>query len=218
MFLSERFDKLGFDDLSKQVRLGIFGGTFDPIHTGHLAAAEAARQQLGLDAVVFMPANIPVFKRDINVSSAEQRMEMCRIAVAGNPFFDASDFEIKRGGDTYTVDTLTQLREYYPDNVSLYFITGVDAMLAIDKWRRAADMAHLATFVTMLRPGYELAEADVQRIRDNCGIEVNYVEAPGLDIASSALRKMVGQGKSIRYLLPDNVCQYIETNGLYKTV
>ena len=119
--ISERFDDLGRD--GAPARLGIMGGTFDPIHIGHLACAEQAREAFGLDGVLFVPAGNPVFKKDRAVTPAGMRLAMCRLAVASNPAFDVSAVEVERGGDTYTVDTLRQLRAHYPGNVELFFIT-----------------------------------------------------------------------------------------------
>ena len=141
----ERFDDLGAD--GRPVRLGIMGGTFDPIHIGHLACAEQAREAFSLDAVVFIPAGKPAFKLKRDVTPAEQRFEMCRLAVQGNPAFDVSRIEIDRPGVTYTADTLRQLREHYPGNVALFFITGADAVCSILKWRESAAIASMAELI-----------------------------------------------------------------------
>ena len=214
--ICEHFDQLGLDDLSRTCRLGIMGGTFDPIHIGHLACAEQVRDAFGLDAVVFVPTGTPVFKRDKDVSSAAHRLEMCRLATASNPSFDVSDVEIARGGDTYTVDTLRQLRSHYPANVELYFITGADAMLTIVKWRESAAIAELAHLVAVTRPGYELTDADKRSIADHADFDVRYLEITALAISSSDLRKRVAQGRSIRYLTPPEVRAYIYDSGLYR--
>ena len=140
--VSNRFDDLGAD--GKPVRLGLMGGTFDPIHIGHLRVAEEMREELSLDAVLFIPAGNPVFKRDQNVTDAEVRFAQVAAAVAGNPHFDASRIEIDREGGTYTVETLRQLREHYPENVQFYLILGSDAAASIGKWRGCAEIAALA--------------------------------------------------------------------------
>lgn len=214
MQVCDRFSDLGSSG-DASCRLGIFGGTFDPVHIGHLAAGECVRQELGLDAVVYMPAGTPVFKKDQRVTSAEQRLAMCRLAVADNPFFDASGMEIMRGGDTYTIDTLRLLREHYPDNVELFFIAGADAIMGIGDWRQADSLATLARFVAITRPGYPLDERDKGKIAADMRFDVTYVEVPGLNVSSSMLRERVREGKSIRYLVPKAVREYIEKQGLY---
>ena len=137
--ISKRFDKLGAD--GKPSRLGIMGGTFDPIHNGHLRIAEEVREQLGLDAVLFVPTGNPVFKRDQKVTDAQVRLARVRRAVAGNPHFDVSSIEVERPGSTYTVDTLRELRAHYPENVEFYFIVGSDTAATVAKWRSCAEVA-----------------------------------------------------------------------------
>ena len=188
----ERFDDLGAD--GRPVRLGIMGGTFDPIHIGHLACAEQAREAFSLDAVVFIPAGKPAFKLKRDVTPAEQRFEMCRLAVQGNPAFDVSRIEIDRPGVTYTADTLRQLREHYPGNVALFFITGADAVCSILKWRESAAIASMAELIAF---------------------RIHMLEATGLAVSSSDLRARVHSGRSIRYLTMQQVLDYIAGHGLY---
>ena len=137
----------------QEFRLGIMGGTFDPIHYGHLVTAEQARESLDLDAVLFMPAGSPAFKLDKPVTPAEDRYAMTVLATAANPAFLASRFEIDRPGVTYTADTLHALRDFYPPQVKLYFITGADAIIDIVTWHNASEIAELATFIAATRPG-----------------------------------------------------------------
>ena len=144
MEVCERFDRLGFDEPGRTFQLGIFGGTFDPVHTGHLAAAEHVRDAAGLDAVIFMPAGVPVFKLDKKVTAGEDRLAMCRLATAANPYFDVSDMEVRRAGNTYTYETLRELRAHYPDNVEFHFIAGADAIISLGKWRNARELTQLA--------------------------------------------------------------------------
>lgn len=212
----ERFDTLGQDNPAQQYRLGIMGGTFDPIHIGHLACAEQARVAHSLDAVVFIPTGVPVFKRGQTVTPAAMRLDMCRLAIAPNPAFDVSAVEIERGGDTYTVDTLRQLRAYFPENVSLHFITGADAMLSIVKWRESAAIADLAHLIAVTRPGYPLTREAKAEIAAHADFDVSYLETTALSVSSSMLREWVAQGKSIRYLTPLAVFDYIVAKGLYK--
>lgn len=210
--ISKRFDDLGKD--GRPVRLGIMGGTFDPIHFGHLACAEQVRDQLDLDAVIFIPAGVPVYKIGTNVTPAAQRLRMVELAVKKNPAFDASSIEIDRGGNTYTVDTLRQMRAHYPENVEFYFITGADAVVSIAKWRESAAVASLARVVAVNRPGYELPDVQKEFLAA-CGFRVEYIEITALAISSSDLRARVAKGQSIRYLTKSRVADYVEEHGLY---
>ena len=202
-------------DSGHTYKLGIMGGTFDPIHNGHLVCAETAFDALSLDIVVFMPAGIPAFKRDGHISSGEDRYAMTLLATSDNPHFTASRFEVDRRGVTYTEETLALLREFYPANVDLYFITGADAIAEIVQWRNAASIGDLAHLVGATRPGYDLARA--QRAIENSGLnfDVTYLEIPALAISSSYLRARVGEGRSLRYLTPDAVTGYIHKHKLY---
>lgn len=212
--ICERFDDLGRD--GKPARLGIMGGTFDPIHIGHLACAEQAREAYDLDAVVFIPAGNPVFKKDRHVTPASERLEMCRLATRSNPAFDVSAIEIERGGDTYTVDTLRQLRAQYPDNVELRFITGADAVYHIVQWRESAAIADLARLIAVTRPGYALSAERRASIEEHGNFAIDYLEVTALAISSSDLRARVAAGKSIRYLTMQGVFDYIREQGLYQ--
>ena len=212
--ICESLDHLGRD--GRPARLGIMGGTFDPIHIGHLACAEQAREAYSLDGVVFVPAGNPVFKRDRAVTPADLRLEMCRIATASNPAFDVSPVEIDRGGDTYTVDTLRQMRAHYPDNVELCFITGADAVYHILKWRESAAIADLARLIAVARPGYTLSEERRTFIAEHGNFAIDYLEVTALAISSSDLRARVAAGKSIRYLTMQGVLDYILEHGLYQ--
>lgn len=200
---------------SKRYRLGIMGGTFDPIHYGHLVAAEQAYSDLDLNVVVFMPAGRPAFKLDKKVTSGEDRFAMTLLATADNPHFLASRFEIDREGVTYTADTLVRLRELYPENVEFYFITGADAIAEIVTWHDAARIAGVAHLVAATRSGYNLDRA-VDAIEES-GIEfdVTYLEVPALAISSSYLRERVAAGESLRYLTPDPVTGYLHKHRLY---
>ncbi len=203
------------DDPTRTYRLGIMGGTFDPIHNGHLVAAQQATDDLDLDLVLFMPAGSPAFKQDRSVSSAEDRFAMTLLATADNPLFVASRLEIDRQGITYTVDTLEELRRRYPPNVELYFITGADAIIDIISWHRAERIAEIATLVGATRPGYDLAWAKAAIDGSGIPFDVRYLEVPALAISSSYLRERTASGQSIRYLTRDSVIGYIAKHGLY---
>lgn len=202
-------------DPHREYRLGIMGGTFDPIHNGHLVAAEQAKGTLDLDVVVFMPAGSPAFKQGKRVSSGEDRYAMTLLAVADNPDFRASRFEVDRPGVTYTADTLSYLRDLYPENVGLYFITGADAVLDIAKWHDSKRIAELATVVAATRPGYDLERAQTEIDASGMGFKVIYIEVPALAISSSYLRERVREGQSLRYLTRDTVIGYIDKRNIY---
>lgn len=204
-------------DPSRAYRLGIMGGTFDPIHYGHLVTAEQAREALALDLVLFMPAGVPAFKQGAGVTDAEDRYAMTLLATAANPAFDASRFEIDREGVTYTIDTLRALRAHYPDNVRLFFITGADAILDLLTWHDAASMAELATFIAATRPGYDIEQARARVSASNVPFDVRYIEIPALAISSTNIRERVSAGKSARYLTSESVIGYIRKNGLYNS-
>lgn len=202
-------------DPARTYRLGVMGGTFDPIHNGHLVAAEQAAHDLELDVVVFVPAGSPAFKQDRHVSTAEDRLAMTLLATADNPRFLVSRVEVDRPGVTYTVDTLELLRRHYPTNVELYFITGADAIADILRWRDADRIASLAHLVGATRPGYDLERARANLASSALEFQVHYLEVPALAISSSDLRARVSQGQSLRYLTKDAVCGYIKKKDLY---
>ena len=178
----DRLESLGMPILGategKTYRLGIMGGTFDPIHYGHLVAAEQAYSDLGLNVVVFMPAGRPAFKLDKKVASGEDRFAMTLLATADNPHFLASRFEIDREGVTYTADTLRRLRELYPENVEFYFITGADAIAEIVAWHDADDIARVAHLVAATRPGYNLDRAMDAIAASGIDFDVTYLSVP----------------------------------------
>lgn len=198
-------------------RLGIMGGTFDPIHNGHLVTAEQAASDLDLDVVVFVPAGSPAFKQDCSVTSPENRYDMALLATSDNPRFRVSRIEVDRAGITYTVDTLELIRQHYPPNVELYFITGADAIIDILTWRDAGRIAQLARLVGATRPGYELDHARARIAESGLDFHVTYLEVPALAISSSDLRSRVSAGQSLRYLTPDAVVGFLEKCQLYET-
>lgn len=212
--VGSRFKDLGFD--GSPVRLGLMGGTFDPIHVGHLRIAEEMREQLDLDAVLFIPAGNPVFKKDQQVTDARVRLEMCRRAVLSNPHFDVSSIEVEREGDTFTVDTLHELRAHYPENVQFFLILGSDSAITIGKWRRSAEIAQLASLaVAAGRPGSAGPEELRSTILASQPFDLHIVNASSLKVASSELREALRAGDKCRYLIPDQVRSFIEDHGLY---
>lgn len=189
------------------------GGTFDPIHHGHLVAASEVADQFSLDRVVFVPTGQPWQKPQTGVSPAEDRYLMTVIATASNPRFHVSRVDIDRGGPTYTVDTLRDLRRLYGPDAELFFITGADALNRILSWKDAARAFALAHFIGVTRPGYELSDA---HLPEDALSSVSLVEVPAMSISSSDCRDRVAAGKAIWYLVPDGVVQYIAKRRLYR--
>jgi nicotinate-nucleotide adenylyltransferase len=188
------------------------GGTFDPIHHGHLVAASEVRAWFDLDEVVFVPTGQPYQKSDRQVSPAEHRYLMTVIATASNPQFTVSRVDIDRPGPTYTIDTLTDLAAQHPD-ADLYFITGADALTEILGWRSAHEMFQLAHFVGCTRPGYLMDSSSLEGMP---GDRVTVVEIPALAISSSDCRDRTARGEPVWYLVPDGVVQYISKHHLYE--
>lgn len=189
-------------------RIGVMGGTFDPIHHGHLVAASEVAQSFGLDEVIFVPTGRPWQKHQ--VTSSEHRYLMTVIATASNPQFTVSRVDIDRDGPTYTIDTLRDLKVARPD-AELYFITGADAVAQILSWRDHDELWDLAHFVAVSRPGHELS------IEGLPSDDVSQLEIPALAISSTDCRARVRRGHPVWYLVPDGVVQYIEKHHLYRS-
>ncbi len=198
-------------------RLGIMGGTFDPIHYGHLVTAEEVRDRFQLDKVLFVPSGHPPHKPVDVVSSAKHRYLMTVLATLTNPAFEVSRVDIDRDGVTYTVDTLRDLRRVYP-NDQFFFITGADAILEIITWKDAHELMRLCEFIAATRPGYhmETLEEKLGDLYLDCHDRFHSVEVPALAISSTDIRKRVRENRPIRYLLPETVDHYIAKNRLYK--
>jgi nicotinate-nucleotide adenylyltransferase len=190
------------------------GGTFDPIHVGHLVTAEAARSAFELDEVRFVPTGQPWMKADRAVTAAEHRYLMTVIATASNPSFSVSRIEVDRQGPTYTVETLQQLVREADGEVELFFITGADAMLEILQWKDPGEVLALAHVIAATRPGFDLArfEADARTSHPR----VSVMDIPALAISSTDIRRRVAEGQPIRYLVPEGVESYIHKSGLYR--
>jgi nicotinate-nucleotide adenylyltransferase len=197
-------------------RLGIMGGTFDPIHFGHLVTAEEALVQFNLDRVLFMPTGRPALKTHKRVAAAEHRYLMTVIATASNPDFDVSRMEVDRPGTTYTVDTLKAIRDAHGPSTELFFITGADAVWEIIGWKDADAIADLATFIAATRPGYDLDAARQAHMDAATRFRIEYIEVPALSISSTDLRSRVAARRPIRYLAPEAVGAYIEKHQLYR--
>ncbi|PWG59449.1 nicotinate-nucleotide adenylyltransferase [Bifidobacterium catulorum] len=192
-------------------RIGIMGGTFDPIHNGHLVAASEVAWVYDLDEVMFVPTGRPVFKLDKTVTNAEDRYLMTVIATASNPQFTVSRVDIDRPGVTYTIDTLRDIHRARPE-AELFFITGADAIAEIMRWKDADEMWSLAHFVAVSRPGYS---SDLKSL-DIPARAVDTLEIPALAISSTDVRRRSEDGEPVWYLVPDGVVQYISKHGLYR--
>lgn len=197
-------------------RLGIMGGTFDPLHYGHLVAAEMARTEFKLEKVIFIPTGSPPHKMGRPITSPEARFEMVKLATQDNSSFEVSRLEIDRVGYSYTVDTLCDLHSLYPES-EIYFITGSDAFREIFTWKDAESILELSHFIGASRPGFDTAEF-LQELRDEHPEfyeRMHLLEVPALAISSTDIRSRVRKGQSIRYLLPEPVRLYIEKERLY---
>ena len=191
-------------------RIGIMGGTFDPIHHGHLVAASEVASRFLLDEVVFVPTGQPWQKADYSVSTAEDRYLMTVIATASNPRFHVSRVDVDRGGPTYTVDTLREIRTLYGPKVDLFFITGADALDKILSWKDADQIFELAHLVGVTRPGFVLSDAHLP------AATVSLIQVPAMAISSTDCRRRVAEGQPLWYLVPDGVVQYIAKRHLYR--
>ena len=195
-------------------RIGIFGGTFDPIHTGHLIMAENVKEQVHLDTVLFVPSGNPPLKDNSGVSPAEIRAEMVRLAISSNSSFGISEVEMNApaGEKTYTVNTLLKLREEYSaEQVKFYLIIGMDQLIDLHKWKDPGKLFMLSEVVVINRPGYL-----IQQVENDYGRQCIYVPVPNIDISSTDIRFRIQEKRSIRYLVPYAVEEFIKENQLYK--
>jgi nicotinate-nucleotide adenylyltransferase len=199
------------------MKVGIMGGTFDPIHMAHLIIAEEARAQLALDRVIFIPAGEPWMKQGHISSAAGQRAEMVKLAIASNPAFSLSLSEIKRPGPTYTVDTLEQFLGELGYDTQLFLLLGWDSVTEMMAWKAPYRVSKMATVVAFPRPGFNKPEiAVLERAMPGIAGRIIFLDAPCLEISSTGIRNRIADGGSVRYLVPDAVRQYIIEHGLYK--
>ncbi len=188
-------------------RFGVLGGTFNPIHIGHLAMAQMALERFDLDKVIFVPSNRPPHKKIANLASARDRFQMVRLAIKNNPSFAVSDFEIKRKGKSYTIETVKHLCSVYPQKTKFFFIIGGDSFPDLPSWKSIDEILRRASFIVVNRPGYAGGKG---RIR-HCSVTM-----PGIDISSSYIRRRVSRGKSVKYFVPENIFRYMDHHGLYQ--
>lgn len=200
------------------MRIGVFGGTFDPVHLGHLILAENCREQGRLEQIWFVPAAAPPHKLDRPISPFERRVEMLRLAVAGNPSFQINEVEKDRPGPSYTVDTLSELRGQHPEH-EFFLLIGSDTLADLHSWREPARIVTLAGLLVWPRPGYPPLTVEQLRaavhLPANVVLRLHLVEGPKIDISSSDLRRRAGGGRTLRYLVPRAVEVYIGTHHLY---
>ena len=192
-------------------RIGVLGGTFDPIHNGHLVAASEVAHALALAEVVFVPTGQPWQKEDRDLAPSEDRYLMTVIATAFDPLLSVSRVDIDRPGETYTVDTLSDLRAARGPGAEFFFIMGADALSNIKTWHKAENLFSMAHFVGCTRPGHPIDKADLPK-----GDDFTLIDLPALEISSTACRERVRTGRPIRYLVPDGVIEYIAKRGLYR--
>ena len=200
------------------MKIGVLGGTFDPIHNGHLAVAEEVRKRLNLDRVLFVPTGHPWMKIGREISSAEHRVGMMRLAIADKPYYSLSTIEIEREGPSYTFDTLAELWARLEAGDELYFIVGWDSLAELPQWKEAARIIRLCKLVAVPRPGYphpdlELLEASIPGLSER----VIILDKPEVDISASEIRERVAKGLSISGLVTEAVERYIREEGLYRT-
>jgi len=188
------------------MKIGILGGTFNPIHIGHLILAEEARERLGLDRVIFVPTYLPPHKDNADIAPASDRLKMLRLAIHGNRYFSVSDIETKRDGRSYTIDTIKEFKAIYPKD-ELYFIIGSDLLKYLDDWKDLNEIIKMVKFIAATRPGYPLEKIP------------SYIQTMAIravDVSAFEIRSCVREDRSFRYLVPEGVFNYIKKKGLYK--
>ena len=198
------------------MKIGIMGGTFDPIHLGHLATAEAVRELFALDEILFIPTARPPHKLGKTVTDSRHRLEMTHLATRSNKFFRVSDMELKRTGLSYTLDTMNALHKIFGNSTELFFIIGADSLADLSKWYSARELVASCHFIATTRQGVELDFSAVENFFGSAANEhIHRVTTPGLEISSTDIREKVRLGRSIKYLVPEVVEEYILRERLY---
>lgn len=194
------------------MRIGIYGGSFNPPHIAHLVVAEAVRDQFGLDKILWIPGYIPPHKTHLRLVDADHRMAMVKLATASNPFFEVSDIEIARKGTSFTIDTVLALREAHPEHIYALVI-GEDSLLDFMTWHRPADIVEAVELLVYRRPGRTDESAEALKLFPN---RIHFAQAPLLEVSSASIRMQRKSGQSIRHLVPEPVFDYITRHGLYQ--
>jgi len=213
------------------MRVGLFGGTLNPVHWGHLRAAEEIRERCDLGRVIFIPTNISPHKESEEIISAPHRMNMLELAIEGNPSFTISEVELTRAGRSYSIETITHFISTYGKELTLFFILGIDAFLEIESWKNYQELFALCNFIVMSRPGYAVRELpqiipaplrrefrfhpDEKRFINSAHLSIDFKEITALDISSHSIRMLIKEGHSIKYLVPEKVEEYIKIHKLY---
>ncbi|MFA5062644.1 MAG: nicotinate-nucleotide adenylyltransferase [Candidatus Omnitrophota bacterium] len=188
------------------MKIGILGGTFNPVHIGHLILAEEAREKLGLDKIIFVPVNLPPHKGNQDIADAASRFKMLKLAVKGNKYFGVSDIEIKREGRSYTIDTIRVFKKKFPCD-QFYFIIGSDLLKYLDEWKDLDEISKLVKFVTATRPGYPL---------ENIPPHFETLKIRAVDVSGFQVRQCIKENKSFRYVVPESVFNFINKKRLYR--
>ncbi len=199
-------------------KIGIFGGSFDPVHLGHTGLAEDAMKQAGLDKVVFIPARLQPFKLDKKLASGKDRLEMLKLAAGDTAGFEISTYELDTEGISYSYLTMRAMQEKYGEDTKLYFITGTDAFLKIDQWKNAEELLTKYSYVIGTRPGYKQEELSVciDDIRRRYGTEIINIDNVQVDVSSTEIREIISRGENAKGLISAEVERYIRSNGLYE--
>ena len=199
--------------------IGIIGGSFNPIHIGHLVVAEEARVRFSLERVIFVPVGVPGYKKPTQLIDPERRFAMTLLATASNPHFFVSRIEVDHFKKSYTYDTIKEFRKIYPEEkYNVYFITGADSVLSILSWKKPKELLSMCRFIAATRPGYNLKRLkdELKKICINCDERVIVMRIPALSISSTEIRKRIKEGLPIKYLVPEEVEEYIKKHNLYK--
>ena len=199
-------------------RIGIFGGSFDPVHLGHIGLARDAVKLAGLEKVILIPAKLQPFKLDKEVTAGEDRLNMLQLASEGDDTLEVSDYEMTKEGVSYTYLTMRAMKEYYGPETKLYFITGTDSFLNIDKWKNAEELLTSYSFLVGTRPGYKDRELEecIDRISRDYNTEVKHIDNIQVDVSSTEIRERIEAGVSAADLIPSEVEEYIREKGLYR--
>jgi nicotinate-nucleotide adenylyltransferase len=203
--------------IGKIKKIGVLGGTFDPIHNGHLAIAEEARQQIGMLEVIFVPAGKPWMKKDVGIASAAHRLEMVKLAVAGKPYFQVSTMEIERETPTYSIDTITKLKEQFGGPSILYFIMSWETLAQLPEWKEPDRLIEMCYLVVTPRPGSRRPDMTALQDKIPClSDRVIFLDKPEVNISATDVRKRIVKGLPINQMVPEKVEKYIKENGLYR--
>ncbi|MDO5713633.1 MAG: nicotinate-nucleotide adenylyltransferase [Tissierellia bacterium] len=201
------------------MRIGIMGGTFNPIHMGHLMMSEYIRDEMNLDKILYIPTGNPPHKQ-IEIVDALHRLEMVKLAIKDNPYFEVSNIEVERTGFSYSVDTVMALKKIYPKD-ELFFLIGSDILPELKDWRRFDELAKSIEFILAVRPGYESISKEqiyweINALKEEFGAEITVVKTPRYEVSSTNLRSRLARNKSVKYLIPKDVISFIKENNLYR--